>query len=62
MASPMTRPGITMGSEAMLSSTQRPGIRVRSTSQPITADSIITAVAVAKARKMLFHTALPMFG
>ena len=59
---PSTRPGITIGSEAMLSSIQRPGIFVRSTIQAMTAESSVTPVAQLSASTTLFHTASPKPG
>ena len=62
MASPSTMPGNTIGSEAKLSSSQRPGSRVFTTIQQITAVTSMMMVALATASRRLFHTARSRFG
>ena len=56
IASPSTRPGNTSGSDARLSSIQRPGIFVRTTIQEMTADISMTMVALPTASTRLFQT------
>ena len=62
MASPSTSPGKTSGIDAMLSSSHRPRIFVRTTIQAMTADTSITAVALPSASTRLFHTVCPNCG
>ncbi len=62
IARPSTRPGNTIGSEAMLSSSQRPGRRVFTTIQQITEVTSMTMVALATARTRLFQIERTMFG
>ena len=55
-------PGNTSGSEAMLSSSQRPGIFVFTTSQQITDVTSITTVAEPNESTRLFHMVLARSG
>ncbi len=58
IARPRTRPGNTSGSEARLSSIQRPGSLVRTTIQHTTEVRSMTSVALPRASNRLFHTAV----
>ena len=62
IARPSTMPGNTIGSEAKLSSSQRPGSLVFTTIQQITEVTSMMMVALASARSRLFHTERTMFG
>src|SRR4051812_43712790 len=56
IARPSTMPGKTIGSEAKLSSSQRPGSRVFTTIQQITEVTSMMTVALATASSRLFQT------
>ena len=56
IASPSTKPGKTSGSEARLSSIQRPGTLVRTTIHAMTAETSMTVLALPIARTTLFQT------
>ncbi len=62
IARPSTRPGKTIGSEAMLSSSQRPGSLVFTTIQQITEVTSMMRVALPIASSRLFHTERVRFG
>jgi hypothetical protein len=59
---PSTRPGNTIGSEAMLSSSHRPGSLVFTTIQQMTDVTSMITVALPKASSRLFHTERVRFG
>ncbi len=59
---PSTRPGNTSGSEATLSSSQRPGSLVLTTIQQITALTSMISVALPKESSTVFHTERARFG
>jgi hypothetical protein len=62
IARPRTRPGNTIGSEATVSRTDRPGSFVLTTIQQMTEVTSITMVALPTARNRLFHTVRPRSG
>ena len=59
---PSTMPGKTSGSDAMLSSSHRPGILVLTTIQQITDVTSMTTVAEPNESRMLFQTVLARSG
>ena len=60
--SPSTSPGNTIGSDATLSSSQRPRNFVFTTIQQMTDVTSITIVALPNESTTLFHTVRPRFG
>src|SRR5262244_689261 len=62
IARPRTSPGNTIGSEATLSSSHRPGIFVFTTIQQITEVTSMIRVALQSERTSVFHTVRPRFG
>ncbi len=62
IARPSTRPGKTIGSEAMLSRSQRPGSLVFTTIQQMTEVTSMMSVALPNASRSEFHTERVRFG
>ena len=60
--SPSTSPGKTIGSEATLSRSQRPGSLVLTTIQQMTEVTSMITVALPKERISVFHTERTRFG
>ena len=62
IATPSTSPGNTIGSDAMLSRSQRPGSLVFTTIQQMTDVTSMTIVAVPNESRKLFQTVPGRFG